>query len=142
MHTLEYTYSLATLSQIRDFIAINSRFEVDLTGQISAETIDGEQISGVGGQLDFIRGARFSPGGKAILALPATTGKGNISRIVSKIGAQEIVTTPRGDVDYVVTEYGIAPLRGKSRREHAEALLQIAHPRFREELAASLTQDF
>lgn len=114
-------------------IAINSAIEVDLTGQICADSIGTTMYSGVGGQMDFMRGAVLSPGGKAICALPALTAKG-ISKITPtlKIGAG--VVTTRAHVHYVVTEYGVAELKGKNLAQRAKALIQVADPSAREEL--------
>jgi 4-hydroxybutyrate CoA-transferase len=114
-------------------LAINSALEVDLLGQVCADTLGPRQFSGVGGQLDFLRGARMSEDGKAIIALPSTA-KANVSRIVPTLKAGAAVTASRNDVDYVVTEYGIASLKGKTVRARMKALIDIAHPRFREEL--------
>jgi acyl-CoA hydrolase len=113
--------------------AINSAVEVDLTGQVCADSIGTYQYSGVGGQMDFIRGASLSEGGKPIIALPSTTRKG-ISRIVPFLKEGAGVVTTRAHVHYIVTEYGVARLYGKNLRERAEALIAIAHPDHRETL--------
>ena len=115
-------------------VAINAALSVDLTGQIASDTVGGRFFSGIGGQVDFIRGAARSPGGKPIIALPSTAAKGSKSRIVSALECGAGVVTSRGDVHYVVTEYGIAQLWGKTIRERAAALIEIAHPDFRAEL--------
>jgi len=115
-------------------VAINSAIEVDLTGQVCAESIGGQFYSGFGGQLDFIRGAARSKYGKPIIALPSTAKDDTISRIVPRLSPGSGVLTGRGDVHYVVTEYGVAYLHGRNVRQRAEALIQIAHPKFREEL--------
>ena len=115
-------------------IAINSALSVDLTGQVAADTVGGRFFSGIGGQVDFIRGAARSPGGKPIIALPSTAKGGQMSRIVSALEAGAGIVTSRGDVHYVVTEYGVAQLWGKSIRERAAALLEIAHPDVRPDL--------
>ena len=115
-------------------VAINSALEVDLLGQVCADTLGAKQFSGVGGQLDFVRGARFSEGGKAIIALPSSA-KGGISRIVPTLKLGAAVTTSRNDVDYVVTDFGIASLKGKTVRERMKSLINIAIPGAREELA-------
>lgn len=115
-------------------VAINSALSVDLTGQIASDTVAGRFFSGIGGQVDFIRGAARSPGGKPIIALPSTAEKGRKSRIVSALECGAGVVTSRGDVHYVVTEYGVAQLWGKTIRERAAALIEIAHPDFRAEL--------
>ena len=118
-------------------VAINSAIEIDLTGQVCADSIGPRMYSGVGGQLDFIRGASHSKRGKPIIALPSTitTRDGRMmSKIVGTLKAGAGVTTTRNDVFYVVTEYGVANLHGKSIRQRARALIDIAHPVFREEL--------
>ncbi|MBN1928447.1 MAG: acetyl-CoA hydrolase/transferase family protein [Chlorobiaceae bacterium] len=113
--------------------AINSAIEIDMTGQVCADSIGHRHFSGVGGQMDFIRGAALSPGGKPIIALPATTRKGE-SRIVPQLKPGAGVVTTRAHVQYVVTEYGIVNLHGKNLRQRAEAMATIAHPDFREEI--------
>ncbi|MDX2004824.1 MAG: acetyl-CoA hydrolase/transferase C-terminal domain-containing protein [Meiothermus sp.] len=115
-------------------VAINSCLELDLTGQICSDSIGTRIYSGFGGQLDFIRGAAASEGGKPIIALPASGKNGAFSRIVPLLKTGAGVVTTRADVHYVVTEYGVAELFGKSLRERAEALIRIAHPNFRDEL--------
>ncbi|MHB1126703.1 MAG: acetyl-CoA hydrolase/transferase family protein [Bacillota bacterium] len=134
-YPVTYTHNVAVMGQLSNFIAINSCLEVDLTGQANAEFVRGAQFSGTGGQVDFIRGATASPGGKAILALPSTAANGTISRIVPTFKEGTPVTTTKADIHYVVTEYGIANLRGKTLRERQHALIAIAHPDFREELS-------
>ncbi|MEN9361340.1 MAG: hypothetical protein RL095_2875 [Verrucomicrobiota bacterium] len=114
--------------------SINGALSVDLSGQVCADTIGGRFYSGIGGQVDFIRGASMSPGGRPIIALPSTAKDGSVSRIVTCLAAHDGVVTSRGDVHYVVTEYGIATLRGRSIRERALELIQVAHPKFREAL--------
>jgi acyl-CoA hydrolase len=114
-------------------VAINSAIEVDLTGQVCADSIGTRMYSGVGGQMDFIRGASLSEGGKAIIALPATTTSG-ISRIVPFLKPGSGVVTTRAHVHYVVTEYGVANLYGKTIKQRVEALANIAHPDFREQI--------
>lgn len=113
--------------------AINSAIEVDVTGQVCADTIGIRQYSGVGGQMDFIRGASLSERGKPIIALPSVTSKGE-SRIVSMLKPGADVVTTRAHVHYIVTEYGIANLYGKNLRQRAKALIEIAHPDHREKL--------
>ncbi|NTW68451.1 MAG: acetyl-CoA hydrolase/transferase family protein [Chlorobiaceae bacterium] len=114
--------------------AINSALEIDMTGQVCADSIGQKYFSGVGGQMDFIRGAALSPGGKPIIALPSTTSRGE-SRIVPQLKPGAGVVTTRAHVQYVVTEYGIVNLHGKNLRQRAEALASIAHPDFREEIS-------
>jgi len=115
-------------------VAINSALQVDLTGQVCADSIGTRFYSGIGGQVDFIRGASMCPGGKPVIALPSTAKGGTVSRIVPTLTKGAGVVTSRGDVRFVVTEYGIADLLGKSIRERAVALISIAHPDFRAEL--------
>jgi acyl-CoA hydrolase len=112
-------------------VAINSAIEVDLTGQVCADSIGSHMYSGVGGQMDFIRGASLSEGGKAIIALPSITSKG-ISRIVPTLKPGAGVVTTRAHIHYVITEYGVANLYGKTIKERVKALVNIAHPDHRE----------
>jgi len=116
------------------FISINATIEVDLLGQCNSESIDGAQFSGTGGQLDFVRGAFNSKGGKSIIAFYSTAHDGAISRIVPRLRAGSIVTVPRMDTHLLATEYGIINLKGKSTRDRALAIIGIAHPRFRNDL--------
>lgn len=129
--TIDYTNNPLIISQNRRMTAINSALEVDLTGQATAESIGKIFYSGIGGQADFMRGAVLAPGGKTILALPSTADDGSISRIVPFLREGSGVTLTRGDIHYVVTEYGIAYLHGKSIRERSMDLIAIAHPKFR-----------
>ncbi|MEQ8278620.1 MAG: GNAT family N-acetyltransferase [Deltaproteobacteria bacterium] len=128
------------ISRQHMMVAINSALQVDLTGQVSADSIGSKFYSGIGGQVDFIRGASLCPGGKPIIALRSTAKGGTISRIVASLAEGSGVVTSRGDVRYVVTEFGIADLWGRSVRERATALIEIAHPDFRDELLASAKQ--
>ena len=136
LHPTEYVNDPFRIAQNDKMVAINSAVEVDLTGQVCADSIGHRLYSGAGGQVDFIRGAARSRGGKPIIALPATALHGEASRIVSEFKPGAGVTTTRSDVHYVVTEYGVAYLHGKTIRERAAALIAIAHPDFREELEA------
>lgn len=129
--TIDYTNNPIVIARNRRMIAINSALEVDLTGQATAESLGHTFYSGIGGQADFMRGAVLSHGGKTILALPSTSREGNESRIVPFLKEGAGVTLTRGDIHYVITEYGIAYLHGKSIRERAMDLITIAHPRFR-----------
>lgn len=135
---VDYTNHPTIIGQNDKLVSINSAVEVDFMGQVAAETINGNQISGVGGQVDYVRGASFSKGGKAIIALPSTAGNGKYSRIVPQLDSGTPVTTSRNDIHYVVTEYGVANLKGKTLKERAEALVNIAHPKFRDELRKKL----
>ena len=130
----DYTHNEVILSKLNKLHAINSAIQVDLAGQINAETKEGIQISGVGGQTDFTCGAGLSKGGKSIIVISSTASGGKRSRIVPSLDLGSSVTSLRHDIDYVVSEYGIAGLKGKSLGERAKALINIAHPRFREEL--------
>jgi len=132
LHPSEYVNDPFVIAQNDNMVAINSAIEVDLTGQVCADSIGSRFYSGVGGQLDFIRGAARSKGGKPIIALPSTA-KGS-SRIVAQLKPGAGVTTTRNDVHYVVTEYGVADLYGRTIRQRVRALIDIAHPDFREEL--------
>jgi acyl-CoA hydrolase len=115
--------------------AINSAIEVDLTGQVCADSIGTRMYSGVGGQMDFVRGASLAEEGRPIMALPSTASGGKISRITVALKEGAGVTTTRSHVRYVVTEYGVADLFGQSFRERAKRLIAIAHPDFRDELS-------
>lgn len=130
MRSTAYTHDLQVLSSLERFVALNSAIEVDLSGQINAETAGGTYVGAVGGALDFLRGARRSRGGLPIIALPAVSGVN--SRIVSRISGP--VSTPRSDAGLIVTEYGVADLRGLSIRQRRLKMLDIAHPDFREQL--------
>ena len=133
-HPTEHVNDPYTISRQHKQVAINMALEIDLTGQVCADSIGSQFYSGIGGQVDFNRGAARSPGGKAIIAMPATAKDGTISRIVAQLPPGTGVVTTRGDVHYVVTEYGVAYLHGKSIQERAIALISIAHPDFRAQL--------
>lgn len=122
------------IAQNDNMVAVNSAIQVDLTGQVCADSLGTKFYSGIGGQVDFIRGAARSNGGKPIIALPSTAKEGKISRIVGQLSSGAGVVTSRGDVHYIVTEYGIANLHGKTIRDRAIELIHIAHPDFRDEL--------
>jgi acyl-CoA hydrolase len=134
MRPVDYTNDTHLIRQFQDMVAINSAIEVDLTGQVVADSIGYRMYSGVGGQMDFMRGAALAPGGRAIIALPSTAGDGSISRITSHLAEGAGVVTTRAHVRTVVTEWGVADLWGKSLRERAKALIAIAHPDHRERL--------
>ncbi|MBC8525463.1 MAG: acetyl-CoA hydrolase/transferase family protein [Candidatus Cloacimonetes bacterium] len=133
-HPVNYTNQPFIVSQNEKMVAINSAIEVDLTGQVCSDSIGTRIYSGFGGQVDFIRGAAQSKGGKPIIALPSTTKNGKFSKIVPTLKVGAGVVTTRADVHYVVTECGIAYLHGKNLRQRAEALINIAHPDFRQML--------
>ena len=136
MRASNYTNDVAIIKQNPKMVAINSAIEVDLTGQVCADSIGNNMYSGVGGQMDFIRGASLSDGGKAIIALPSVTSKG-ISRITPFLKPGAGVVTTRAHVQYVVTEYGVANLYGKTIKQRVKELVNIAHPNFRESIEKS-----
>ena len=133
-HPTAYTNDPALIARNDNMVAINSALQVDITGQVCSDSIGTYFYSGIGGQVDFLRGASRSKGGKAIIALSSTAKNGTISRITPMLAPGAGVVTSRGLIRYVVTEYGVAYLHGKSIRERAQALIEIAHPKFREEL--------
>jgi 4-hydroxybutyrate CoA-transferase len=139
MHPVDYVNDPCIIGQHDDMISINSALQVDLSGQVNAEMIGHLQFSGTGGQVDFVRGASRSNGGKSIIAMPSTAARGSISRICRQLDEGAAVTTSRNDVHYVITEYGIANLRGKTLQQRAEALIEIAHPAFRASLINKLS---
>ena len=134
LHSSEYVNDPFIISQHDNMIAINVALEIDLTGQVCADSIGYRFYSGIGGQVDFIRGASHSKRGKPIIAMPSTARNGEVSRIVSHLSEGAGVVTTRGDVHYVVTEYGIADLHARNVRERAMSLIGIAHPKFRNDL--------
>jgi acyl-CoA hydrolase len=136
-HPVDYVNDPFIISQNEKMLAINSAVEVDLTGQVCSDSIGTMIYSGFGGQVDFIRGAARSKGGKPVIALSSTAKGGTISRIVPLLKPGAGVVTSRADVHYVVTEFGTAKLFGKNLRERAEALIEIAHPDFQDELEAA-----
>lgn len=137
-HPSDYTNDTALIRQHERMTAINCALEVDLTGQVCADSIGTRIYSGIGGQMDFIRGAALAPGGRAIIALPSTARGGTLSRIVPTLTPGGGVVTTRGHVQFIVTEHGVADLRGKSLRERAQALLAIAHPDHQADLRAAM----
>jgi acyl-CoA hydrolase len=139
-HPCDRTNDTALIRKNPSVVAINSALEVDLSGQICADSIGFEIYSGIGGQMDFMRGAALSPGGRPIIALPSTAAGGTVSRIVPALKPGAGVVTTRGHVHWVVTEYGAVNLFGRTLRQRAEALISIAHPDFRAELRRSFSQ--
>lgn len=135
LHPVEYVNDPFIIAKNDKMVAINAALQVDLTGQVCSDSIGRRFYSGFGGQTDFIRGAARSKGGKPIIAIPSTACNGTISRIAPTLDAGAGVVDTRADVHYIVTEYGVASLFGKSVRERAGELIRIAHPSFREELA-------
>jgi len=133
-HPTAYTNDPALIARNDNMVAINSALQVDLTGQVCSDSIGTHFYSGIGGQVDFLRGASRSKGGKPIIALPSTAKNGTISRISPMLSPGAGVVTSRGLIRYVVTEFGVAYLHGKSIRERAKSLIEIAHPKFRDEL--------
>jgi len=142
MYPVDYVNDPTVIMRNDNMVSINSCVQVDLMGQIASETLGPTQISAVGGQVDFVRGATMSKGGRSIIAMPSTAGKGTISRIVPILDEGTAVTTTRNDVDYVVTEYGIAHLRGLTLRQRARSLIGIAHPDFRPALIKRFEERF
>jgi 4-hydroxybutyrate CoA-transferase len=143
--TVDYVNHPAVIMKQYKMVSINSAIQVDLQGQVVSEAMGLRQFSGVGGQVDFIRGTAMAEGGKAIIAMPSVTVKKDgtmISKIVPFVDLGAPITTSRNDVDHVVTEYGIAPLKGKSLRERARNLINIAHPSVRDELAVEFEKRF
>lgn len=142
LRSVDYVNDPRIICQNDNVVSINSCVEVDLMGQVCSESIGLKQISGVGGQVDFVRGANMSRNGRTIMAMPATAAKGRVSRIVPFLAVGAAVTTSRCDVDYVVTEYGIAQLHGRTLRDRAKQLIAIAAPEFREELLKAFENRF
>jgi 4-hydroxybutyrate CoA-transferase len=131
------SHGLAYLQHQAGFVSVNSALEVDLTGQVNAEWLNGRQVSGLGGAFDFTEVTLHAPGARSIVALTATAARGTVSRIVPRLAAGTAVTTPRHCVQFVVTEFGVADLRARTLRERAAALVEVADPRFRDELRAA-----
>jgi 4-hydroxybutyrate CoA-transferase len=138
MRPVDFTNDTHVIRSFSRMVAINSAIEVDLTGQVVADSIGHRLYSGVGGQMDFVRGAALASEGRAIIALPSTAAGGSFSRISSSLKEGAGIVTTRAHVRTVVTEWGVAELFGKSTRERAEALIAIAHPDFRDQLAADV----
>ena len=142
MYPVDYVNDPRVIAQNDNMVSINSCIEVDLMGQVAAETIGLKQFSGTGGQVDYVRGAAWSKNGKSIIAIPSTAASGKVSRIVPFLAQGAAVTTSRNEVDYVVTEYGVAKLKGKTTKQRAKALIEIAHPDFREMLREEYRRRF
>lgn len=142
LHPVDYVNNPIVIAQNDNMISINSVIQVDLMGQVNAEYINSKQFSGPGGQVHFVRGATMSNGGKSIIALPSTMVDEKISKIFFNFEAGVPVTTTRNDVDYIITEYDIAHLKGKTLRERAKLLIEIAHPKFREKLRKKVIEKF
>jgi 4-hydroxybutyrate CoA-transferase len=140
IHSAEVTHNPQVIGRLENFVAINSTIEIDLSGQMNGEYLGETQISSVGGLFDFVEGA-FCSGGRSITALTATAGRGKVSRIVSRFERGTPITLPRYMADTVVTEFGIAELKGKTLRQRAEALIAIAHPDFRDRLREECQRD-
>lgn len=138
MHPAEFVLNAAEILSFDRLVSINSALQIDLFGQVNAEFIGGKQIGGIGGSFDFVQGARMSKGGGTILALPAADAKKRYSRIVSRLDAGTPISVPRHYIETVVTEFGVAHLKGLSLRDRAEALIAIADPEFRGELTAAV----
>jgi acyl-CoA hydrolase len=133
-HPIQYVNDPCTIARNDRMVAINSALQVDLTGQVCADSLGTRPYSGFGGQVDYIRGAAHSRGGRPIIALPSTARNGAVSRIAPVLDPGAGVVTSRADVHYVVTEHGIAYLHGKTLRQRAEALISVADPKFRDQL--------
>jgi acyl-CoA hydrolase len=141
MRRVDYTHSAATFAKIRAFHTVNAGIAIDLSGQVNAETVGGRYIGAVGGYVDFVRGGRLSPGGRSIIAITSTTPDSRHSKIVASLG-KSAVTAARSDIDLVVTEHGVADLWGMDLTERAKALIDIAHPKFRDELSRQVADSF
>ena len=134
MHPVDYTNNPYNIGRNDNMVAINSTIEIDLLGQCCSESMGPKQWSGTGGQVDFFRGANIAKGGQGFVTIPSTAKKGTVSRIVPALKSGAVVTTNKNDVDKVVTEYGIAQMRGQNARSRALGLIRISHPDFRDEL--------
>ena len=139
MEPSDMVHDPQVVGTLGDFVSVNSAIEVDLLGQVNAESVDGRQVTGIGGQFDFVLGARQAVAGRSVIALPSTGRQGKVSRIVARLPAGARVTTPRFIADYVVTEWGTASLRGHSDVGRTRELCRVAHPAFRESLEREAT---
>jgi len=142
MYPVTYVNDPLIIAQNDNLVSINSCIQIDFLGQVVSDSVGPNQLTGVGGQVDFVRGASMSNGGRSIIAMPSTTADGSVSKIVPFIDEWAAVTTSRYDVQYVITEYGIAELWGYTIRERAKRLIQIAHPKFRDDLVEKFEQRF
>ncbi len=142
MYTVDYVNNPYVIAQNDNMMSINACVQVDLMGQVASESIGLKQISAVGGQTDFVRGANLSRGGRSIIAMPSTAAGGKISKIVPLLDTGATVTTHRADVNTIVTEFGIAELKGRTLRERAAALIRIAHPNFQDSLKEEYEKRF
>jgi 4-hydroxybutyrate CoA-transferase len=134
MYSVDYVNDPTVIMKNNKMVSVNSCVQVDLMGQVVSESVGLKQISGVGGQVDFVRGANMSKGGKSIIAMPSTTAKGRVSKIMPFLDEGTAVTTSRNDVGYIVTEYGIAYIKGKTLEDRGRELIKIAHPNFKTQL--------
>jgi 4-hydroxybutyrate CoA-transferase len=141
-YPVDYVNHPAVIAKNNKMVSINACIEVDLMGQVSSESIGYSQFSGTGGQVDYVRGTSMAKDGKSIIAMPSTAKGGAISRIVPLLKEGSAITTSRNDVHYIVTEYGIADMRGKTLKARAKALVDIAHPKFRSELSEHIERRF
>jgi len=139
MDSSAFVHDPDIVARLDRFVSINSALEIDLTGQVNAESLGPRQVAGIGGQFDFVLGASRSRGGASVIAVPSTGREGAVSRIVARLAPGSAVTTPRYVADVVVTEHGTARLKGRGERERAAALIAVAHPSFRGDLERSLT---
>ena len=142
MHPVDITNDPYLAGQINNLVSINATMQIDFIGQCGSETLGHSPISGTGGQTDFVRAANRSEGGKSFIVLPSTAKNDTISRIVPSLSSGTHVSTSKNDINYVVTEYGVAQLRGKSAKQRAEALIKVAHPKFRDQLKEQSQQIF
>lgn len=142
LHPIEYVNNPYEIAKNDNFVSVNSCLQIDLMGQVVSDSIGLNQFSGAGGQIDFVRGAAMSKGGKSIIAMPSTAKNNTISKIVPTITENSAITTSRNDVDCIVTEYGIAELKGKTLKDRARALIEISHPNFRNDLIKVFEERF
>ncbi|WP_426350749.1 acetyl-CoA hydrolase/transferase family protein [Alloiococcus sp. CFN-8] len=142
LYPVDYVNHPVIIMTNDNMVSINSCVQVDLMGQVASESVGLKQISGTGGQVDFVRGATMAKGGKSIIAIPSTAANGTISKIVPFLDEGAAVTTCRNDIDYIVTEYGIAHLKGKTLKDRARALIHISHPDFAPELIKTYEDRF